>query len=177
MNRLSRDLQMAILFSNVEFLGVSPSGEQSTKSIFIGVNNGDQDKLTFETLSHVRYLKDVKESDQAEVGYFLEPEEEEGGIGLFSLKKREQSPPDAAPEEGGTTLTLLDGVKQLNFRYFDPKKTEFVDEWDSTKIDNLNKLPRAVEITLVMQDPIDEEGTIRFATVVLIEMAPGPNDF
>ena len=182
LDRMMRGLQMAVIYSSVDFLGVSPGGEQQTKSVLIGLNNGDQDKLTFETLSHVRYLKDVKESDQSEVSYFLEPEEDAPGedvkvSGLFSLKKREQSPPDADPDEGGTTLTLLDGVKELNFRYFDPQKWEYLDEWDSTKVDYLNKLPRAVEITLVMQDPVDEEGTIRFSTVALIEMAPGPNDF
>jgi type II secretion system protein J len=178
LDRISRDLQTAVLYSNVEFLGVSAGGEQMTKSVFIGANNGDQDKLTFNTLSHVRYLKDTKESDLAEVSYFLEPDEdEEAPAGLFVLQKRESSPPDAEPEEGGTVTTLLRGVKELNFRYYDKRKVEYGDEWDTTKLDYVNKLPRAVEITLVLQDPIDEEESIRFSTVALLEMAPGPNDF
>lgn len=180
LDRISRDLQMAVLFSNVEFLGVSEAGEQRTKSVFVGENNGDQDKIAFNSVSHVRYLKDTKESDLAEVGYFLEPEEEkeEGGVsGLFALKKREQSPPDAEPDQGGTVMTLLEGVKELNFRYYDRRKTEFGEEWDTTKVDFVGKLPRAVEITMVIQDPIDEEGALRFSTLALLEMSPGPNDF
>lgn len=176
LDRISRDLQTAVLYSNVEFLGVSGVGEQMTKSVFIGANNGDQDKLTFNALSHVRYLKDAKESDLAEVSYFLERDDEEEG-GLFILQKRESSPPDAEPEQGGTVTTLLRGVKELNFRYYDKRKVEYGDEWDTTKLDYVNKLPRAVEITLVLQDPIDEEETVRFSTVALLEMAPGPNDF
>lgn len=176
LGRLSRDLAMAVLYADPESLGISPSGEQMTKSVFIGTNNGDQDKLTFETLAHLRYVKDVKESDQAEIGYSLEPQEE-GEAGLYALKKREASPPDAEPEEGGTASTLMEGIRELNFRYYDPRKEEFVDEWDSTKADWSNRLPRAVEITLVLQDPIDEEATLRFSTIALLEMAPGPNDF
>lgn len=176
LNRLTRDLAMAVLYSDVELLGVTPSGEQKTKSVFIGTNVGDQDKILFETLSHVRYLKDVKESELSEVGYFLEPEEE-GEAGLFALKKRESSPPDDEPEKGGTVMTLLEGVKELNFRYYDPVKEEFGDEWDSTKSDFLNKVPRSVEVTLVIQDPVDEEATLQFSTVALLEMYPAPNNF
>ncbi|MBI3540649.1 MAG: hypothetical protein HY073_00640 [Deltaproteobacteria bacterium] len=75
-------------------------------------------------------------------------------------------------------MTLLEGVKELNFRYFNSQKNEFSDEWDSTKMDYIGKMPRAVEITMVVQDSNDEEGEpLRFSTVVLLEMAPGPNDF
>lgn len=175
LNRMTRDLQSAFLFFSVEFLGVSVGGDQMTKNVFIGENNGDQDTVTFETLSHIRYLKDVKESDQAEVSYFLEPMED--GQGLFALKKRESSPPDAEFKEGGTTITLLEGIKSLNFRYYDGRKLEYVEEWDTTKADHVNRLPRSVEITLVIQDPEDEENTYRFSTVALLEMGPEPNDF
>ncbi len=179
LERISRDLAVAVLYVHPESLGVSESGEQSIKSVLIGVNNGDQDKLTFDTLSHIRYLKDVKESDLAEVSYFLEPgeEREEETTGLLVLKKRESSPPDTDPDEGGTVTTLLEGVKELNFRYFDPVRAEYGDEWDTTKLDFASKLPRAVEITLVVADPLDEENSLRFLTVAMIEMAQGPNDF
>jgi type II secretion system protein J len=176
LDRLSRDLQMAVLFSSADLLGVSAGGEQMTKSVFVGTNNGDQDKLIFNTLSHIRYLKDTKESDLAEVSYFLEPEEEGEG-GFFVLKKRVSSPPDAEPEQGGAAFALLEGVKELNFRYYDPRKGEYGDDWDSTKLDFVNRLPRAVEITLAVRDPNDEEETVRFSTVALLEMSPGPNDF
>lgn len=181
MEIIARDLGAAVLYANPEFLGVSPSGDVRTKSVFIGANNGDQDKITFNTLAHVRYLKDVKESDLAEMSFSLETSELEGEDGqrlnTYALTKREESPPDDNAEEGGTVMTLLDGVKSFSLRFFDKQKAEYVDEWDSTKIDNRNRMPRAVEIKLVMQDPIDEEGEIPFLTTVFLEMAPGPNDF
>jgi type II secretion system protein J len=175
LDRLSRELATAVLYANVDMLGVSANGEQISKSVFSGTNNGDQDKLIFDTLSHTRYLKDSKESDLAELTYWLEPEEE--GNGLYVIKRRDKSPPDAEPGEKGKVMVLLDGVKEFNLRYYDPVKTEYKDEWDTTKVDYANRLPRAVEITLVLQDPGDEENTLRFATVALLEMSPGPNDF
>lgn len=184
MERVARDLRMAFLFSKPEILGLTPSGEQMSKNVFIGVDEGENDKVTFNTFSHLRYLKNAKESDQAEVSYFVEaglneagePTEEEEEVGMV-LKKREQSPPDVQPEEGGKVIPVLAGVKVFNLRYYHIQKDEFVDAWDSTGIDNLNTLPRAVEVTLGVQSPVDEEQVLKFKTVVFLEMAPGPNDF
>lgn len=179
MERVARDLRMAFLFSKPEILGLTPSGEQMSKNVFIGADEGENDKVTFNTFSHLRYLKNAKESDQAEVSYFVEsgePTEEEEEVGMV-LKKREQSPPDAQPEEGGKVIPVLAGVKVFNLRYYHIQKDEFVDAWDSAGIDNLNTLPRAVEVTLGVQSPVDEEQVLKFKTVVFLEMAPGPNDF
>lgn len=175
LSQMSRDLQGAILYSKIDFLGRSGSGEQRTKSIFLGHDQGDQDKVTFHGITHIRYLKDSKESDQAEISYYLEPDREEPS--LWVLKKRESSPPDERPEEGGNEAPLLEGVLELNFRYFDPVKGEFLDQWDSSGMDQLNRLPRAVEIVLVLREPDTEEGKFKFATTVFLEMAPGPSDF
>ncbi len=185
LDRVSRDLQMSFLFSNLELLGVTSNGEQVTKNAFIGSDQGSLDKVTFVTFGHVRYLRDSKESDQAEVSYFVESggaeesndEENTSSPEGQILKKRESSPPDAQPEEGGKISILLDGVKEFNLRYYDAEKGEYVDAWDSTGVDRLNKLPRAVEITLGVQSPVDEDQVLKFKTVVLLEMAPGPNDF
>jgi type II secretion system protein J len=175
LDRFSRELTTAVLYGNVDMLGVSANGEQISKSVFTGANNGDQDKLIFDTLSHTRYLKDSKESDLAELTYWLDPMEE--GDGLYVIKRRDKSPPDAEPGEKGKVTVLLEGVKEFNLRYYDAVKTEYKDEWDTTKVDFANRLPRAVEVTLVLQDPGDEENTLRFSTVALLEMSPGPNDF
>ncbi len=173
--RMIQDLEMSVLYRSLDILGVSGNREQVMKSVFIGKNEGDQDKLTFNSFSHLRYLKNVKESDLAEISYFLDADPEHAG--LYTLKKREQSPPDDNPDEGGQTVTLIDRVKELNFRYYHLQKGEYVDAWDSTSVDFAFKLPRSVEIILVIQDPVDEEAEIRVLSSVILEMAPGPNDF
>ncbi|MDO8643948.1 MAG: type II secretion system protein GspJ [bacterium] len=161
-----------------EETGKSPSGEILTKTIFLGEDRSEEDALTFSAFSNVRYLKDSKESDQAEISYFLKRSEEGD---QYSLMKRTASPPDADPKEGGNEFSILDDVEGLNFRYYDPKRNEWLNEWNSEGIDFLNKMPRAVEISLKVRHPSsDEEGEwepLLFKTVVLLEMAPGPNDF
>ncbi len=175
LDRMTQELGTAVLFTSLDILGVSASAEQNLKSVFIGVNQGEQDKLTFQSLSHMRYIKDTKESDFSEITYFLEPQE--GASGLFILKKREKSPPDTETGEKGRVVTLLEGVKSLSFRYYDAQKLEYSEAWDTTAPDFANRLPRAVEIRLVLQDPNDEDAEESFLTVSLLEMAPGPNDF
>lgn len=189
--KISQDLSMAVMFSNVELLGISQSGEQQSKVVFIGTNQGDQDRIIFDSFSHVRYLKDSKESDLSEITYWLEPDPERSG--QYLLKKREVSPPTAQPERpvesrgkkkgierGESIMTLLEGVLELNFRYYNTQKTDYVDDWDSTKVDFTGRLPKAVEISLKVQDPEDEnheEEPVTFQTQVLLELAPGPSDF
>ncbi len=196
LSRISQDLSMAVIFQNVEMMGVSASGEQIGKSAFIGSNQGDQDKITFNAFSHLRYVKDAKESELAEISYYLETDPERSGS--YLLKKKEVSPPTANPERqvdaggdrdekkssGGATMTLLEGVKSLNLRYYDFQKTDFVDEWDTTKSDYVGKLPRAIEITLTLLPPLSEDGEEdsdgsekKLITQVFVESAPGPSDF
>lgn len=176
LHQMTREIESAYLYATPDFLGRSGSGEQQVKTAFIGSDEGDQDSLTFDTLTHIRYIKDAKESDQAEISYFLEPDDESDQE-LWVLKKREQSPPDTDLKQGGRTSVLFKGVSELNFRYFDSTKGEFVESWDSSSMDNINKLPRVVEILLVVQDPMDNEVKHRFLTTVFLAMAPGPNDF
>ena len=174
-------------------MGVSPSGEQQSKIVFIGKNQGEQDQVVFDAFSHLRYVKDSKESELAEIAYYLEADPDRSGS--YLLKKKESSPPTAHPDQesanakdgekqnGVSMMTLLDGVKSLNFRYYDFQKADFVDEWDTTKADNVGKLPRAVEITLTLLPPEeseDDEGggsEKKLVTQVFIETAPGPSDF
>ncbi|QQR81972.1 MAG: prepilin-type N-terminal cleavage/methylation domain-containing protein [Deltaproteobacteria bacterium] len=195
LSKISQDFSMAVIFQSVDLMGVSASGEQMSKSVFMGKDQGDQDEVTFNSFSHLRYIKNVKESELAEISYYLEADPDRSGS--YLLKKREVSPPTANPESGhdskgstghspggGTTMTLLDGVKGLNFRYYDFQKADFVDEWDTTKSDYVGKLPRAVEITLTLLPPQDseedsdnEDSEKKLVTQVFIESAPGPSDF
>ncbi|MBI1908899.1 MAG: prepilin-type N-terminal cleavage/methylation domain-containing protein [Deltaproteobacteria bacterium] len=177
MDRMSEDLMEAFLYSPTsEELGKSINGEILAKTAFVGKNNGDADEISFTSFSHVRYLKDVKESDQEEVTYKLEPSKDDESNSL-EIVKRSSSPLDANPTEGGKTYPLLKGVKGLSFRYYDPKKQEWFEEWDSEGSDNPSKLPRAVEITLTVENPEEEGEPIVFTTIAIVEMAPGPNDF
>ena len=180
LDQICDELAASFLYSpRAEQIGKSPNGEVLTKTLFLGKNGGDQDEIQFVSFAHVRYLKDAKESDQAEIGYSLEPSKENEGT--FNLIKRVSSPPDDAPGEGGVRYTVLEKIEGFNLRYYDPKKGEWVDEWNTETYDHRDKLPRGVEITLRLAGPepekMERSQPITLRTMALVEMAPGPNDF
>ena len=102
------------------------------------------DSLHFTTLSHIRWVKDSKESELSEIGYYLETDREMETSFLF---RREDWDVDGTLEEGGITLELAEGIDGLNFRYHDG--AEWVEDWDSKA---RNGLPNSIEVTLLMSD-------------------------
>lgn len=180
LSRMADDISMAYLFQSKAHLGNTGIGELAQEVQFIGTDSGERDEIHFVSLSHMRYLKNTKESDQEEVSYFLRREEgEEGEKGRWDLVRRMQSPPDREPEKGGRDYVILQDVQKLEFQFFDEKRGEWQREWDSSRIESNRQLPKAVEITLTIPDPVEpEEAEPRsFTTTALVEMAPGPNDF
>jgi len=119
------------------------------------------DSLHFTSLSHIRWVKDSKESELCEIGYHLEKDE---GTGESFLLRREDWNVDGTLEEGGTTLELAENVDGLNFRYYDG--AEWVDDWD-TRI--RGGLPKAIEVVLLMSDPTLER--IAFSSTFPIPIA------
>ena len=176
LTRISDDLTMAFLYQSADHLGATGAGEPQRTIRFLGKDNGDQDELHFATLGHLRVMKDSKESEQAEVGYLLkEATGDEGQV--WNLVKRTQSPPDRDPEQGGQVYIMLENIQEFKLQYYDEGRKEWRREWDSNSLDSNKRLPKAVEITIVIPDPIDPDETRSFTTTALLAMAPGPNDF
>ena len=179
LNRIADDLATAfILVPTSDFIGRTPAGEVLTKTVFMGQDQGDQDKMTFVGFSHVRYLKDTKECDQAEISYFTEVQADNPGF--FNLMKREVSPIDSDPEAGGKKITVVEGIKSFNLRFYDDGRGEWIGEWDSTSLEHPHKLPKAVEIVLTALYPSEEEETeeiLTFRTIAFMEMGVGPHGF
>ncbi len=159
LNKMSMDLQMAFLLNGPEFLG----SDGKMKTAFIG----KEDRVDFPSFSHVRYFKDVKESDYAEVGYYVEDDKEDPSKKL--LMRRESKGIDDKPEEGGKGEAMIEGVKEFHLEYYDSKKKEWLKNWDSTQVDFSNRLPRAVKIELKVQDPAMEE-PYAFSTIVDLKL-------
>ncbi|MEZ4236784.1 MAG: type II secretion system protein GspJ [Myxococcota bacterium] len=76
-------------------------------------------------------------------------------------------------------------VRSFSLRYLDQATTEWKTEWDTRSADTPYRLPRAVEIGLVLiaPDPEDESGErtvdVPFLSRVVLEYAeriPNPND-
>ena len=123
------------------------------ETFFYGKKSGAEldsprfDSIALTTLTNWR-KPNSKETDLWEVGYRFEETPEKNGIRLIRKEKREFGTDNTALE-GGTDYTLTERVKGLRLRYYNG--STWTDDWDNRTQQSL-QLPKAVEITLVLDD-------------------------
>jgi general secretion pathway protein J len=136
--------------------------------------NQDPDQLVFTTLAHQRLYRDSRECDQTEVSIWAEPARDGHGEG-YTLYHREASRIDQEPDVGGRIFPLAYNVRSFDLRYLDPTTNEWREEWDTRGTDTPYRLPRAVQVGLVLiaRDTQDEDRTIDvpFVTTIKLEYA------
>lgn len=134
--RMMQDINMAFLIQNNDhtfFVGTDDFSEGYPK-----------DGIDFTSYSNRFRDKDVKESDQIEVGYYLK----QGNEGRAILMKRYKKRLDDNPTYGGESYEISEYIIGLNFQYLD-QDGAWIDSWDS----RVNKaIPNAVEITIIVKD-------------------------
>lgn len=165
LNKLAEDLNSAFFVKSQDLLGSKFEGEVAFQ--------GQEERLDFSSFTHLRYIKDAKETDMAEISYYLvnDPEEPDRRI----LMRREATVLDKNPQEGGKAYPLLEHVRSIRFEYLPVGTQEYKGEWDTTSVDSANKLPRAVRITLEVYLPEEEEPRT-FTTLAPVHMN-GPLEF
>ena len=157
MRRITRELRMA-------FLRAQPPQETTEEEpAVITRMEGEEDEIYFATTAHIRTRAEGKESDQAEVAYFLKRPDYETPYRSPTLFRRESRRVDHRPDRGGQTWPVVDGVKKFTLEYWDEKK-EIGDEawqgsWDS---DDNQLLPSRIRITLELERE-DSRRTILFS--------------
>lgn len=164
MDQIEKELRVAYLTTNTQSIN-------TYQTVFIGKDGGDEDSLWFATLAHRRKYVGSKEGDQGEVTLWVEKGNKETEQVLFH---REAGRVDNEPEKGGSILPMMTHIKQFNLRYLDGTTNEWLDEWDSTGAEQTNRLPRAVEIAVVVEKThpeTKEEQRFTFLNTVVLEMA------
>jgi type II secretion system protein J len=163
LQKIERELRLAFLTKNT-------TAVNTYKTVFVGKNNGDLDALFFATFAHRQMYHGTPEGDQAEITIWAD----EGPDGTNVLYHRESGRIDEDPDSDGTILPLASGVKTFDLDFLNSTTGDWSEEWDSTGNEQ-NKLPRAVEILLVLEgpDPDDDEETIdhTYLTTVILDMA------
>jgi general secretion pathway protein J len=156
LSRMEREVGQAFLSANkkAQPAGTGDNPDDTFETIFFGEDADPFDKLHFTTRSHRKLYRDAKECSLTEISYYEETDDQSR---YFKLMHREEDRIDGEPTEGGEVMVLARSVKKLNFRYFDDTKNEWLEEWDTLGTDELNRLPRAVEVTLVIADEFGEE--------------------
>lgn len=133
---------------------------------FIGKSSAQYDRVDFTAFAHRRVTKDSRESDQAEIGYFVvrDPELDD----KMDLVRREQAPIDFDPKKGGVINVLAEDVERFDVRYLDPLTGQWLDTWDSTLLTmQMNRVPLEVRIELELK-PVRNSPPFRYVTKVMI---------
>ena len=149
--RMSREIEMAFL-SDSE----NPS-LQERRTMFIGTSHGDVDELRFSWFGRQRLRADAPETDTSVVMYYSERDPDDRSV--LNLMRREtrrlevQDPQDIP----GEAYVLCPGVARVKFAYFDYKKKEWKEEWNTMGADGVQYLPTHIRITLVIYDERGQE--------------------
>jgi general secretion pathway protein J len=151
MNRMAREVGSAYVSDRFDLKRFRDQNDRPTNFV------GERDKLMFTTFSHQRLYTDVKESDQAVVEYFVEASSDREARGRQDLKRRVNPNVDDRMDRGGTTDTLFEGVKGLEFAYWNSEKKEWDDEWDTRRTELKSILPTRVRITVTAVDETGKE--------------------
>jgi len=163
---IRRDLQLA-------YLTEQQQAAFSYQTVFVGLDSAT-DSLFFATRAHQRLYRDTRESDQAEISLWAERPRSGDSLG-YTLYRRESARVDEVPDEGGRVFPIANNVRSFELRFLDGTQDEWVAEWDSRSPDYANRLPRAVEVGLVLigVDPSDSSRTVDlpFFTTVLLSYA------
>ncbi|KFE63287.1 PulJ/GspJ family protein [Hyalangium minutum] len=149
LNRMAREIGSAYVSDRYDPKRYRDSNDRPTNFV------GERDRLLFTTFAHQRLYTDSKESDQSVVEYFVESSTEKGARSRQDLKRRENPNIGERMDRGGTTDALFEGVKKIEFAYWDSERKEWEDEWDTRRNEKKSFLPTRVRITIFA---LDENG-------------------
>lgn len=146
MLRMARELTSAFLSAHIPYIPAM----RTRQTAFIGQHSGRFDRVDFVSFAHRRTERDAKESDQAEVGYFVVRDPERSD--KMDLVRREQTPIDLEPKRGGVVNVIAEDVEDFSLKYLDATTGSWVDGWDTTQVSGQpNRLPLEVRIALTLR--------------------------
>jgi general secretion pathway protein J len=148
LDRMVREISAAFVSDRYDVRRYRDQSERPTNFI------GSRDRLVFTSLAHQRLYADAKESDQMVVEYSVKSSTKKGAHSQQDLMRREN--PNVYGEDkmerGGLEDVLLEDVKRVEFSYWDSDQKDWVNDWDTRKLEKKSILPTRVRITLVRSD-------------------------
>lgn len=115
LTRFKRELSMA-------YVSLHQAEEKQTVTLF----QGESDSIIFNTSSHEPIHRGVEESDQLEVEYRLDRDED----GNRAIIRRVKYFIDDRPGRGGVEQIAVRGVHDFDIEYFDEMKEDWRSDWD-----------------------------------------------
>ena len=159
--RMAREIEMTYLSENT-----TPS-VQEYRTQLLATSHPDIDELLFSSFAHQRLRGGVAEADTSIISYYGERDPDDRAI--LNLMRRETRRIQAADPQTipGEAYVLCPDVVRLKLAYYDYKKKEWHDEWN-TKLPGTGFLPSHVHIALTVLDERGQEVT--YATDARIQM-------
>ncbi|HVE85910.1 MAG TPA: type II secretion system protein GspJ [Myxococcales bacterium] len=162
MARMEREIGAAFVSDRFDAKKYRDQNDRPTNFI------GQRDKLLFTTLSHQRLYADAKESDQAVVEYAVESSQEREAHGRQDLMRRENPVLGEHMDRGGAKDALYEDIKRLEFSYWDSDRKEWVDEWDTRRLEKKSILPTRVKIVITALDENGKETRYTTQTRIML---------
>ncbi|MFL5321754.1 MAG: type II secretion system protein GspJ [Myxococcaceae bacterium] len=153
MNRMQREISAAFVSDRYDNKQYRDQNDRPTNFI------GEREHLLFTSFAHQRLYQDAKESDQMVVEYSVKssPSTDKAARGRDDIIRRENPILGERMDRGGSEDILFEGVKKLEFAYWDSDKKEWTDEWDTRRAERKSILPTRVKITIHTTDENGKE--------------------
>lgn len=165
MDRMSAELSTAYLSFNRQ------PQEVRHFTMFEGRSSASGDSVTFSSFAHLRIRRDANESDQTVIQYFLAQDPEDSQRQHLYRRETKRLTGDL-PEDlrrYAPAYVMCEDVETLEFRYWDPVREEWLDEWRTTVVDQQpDRLPPRVQIKLGVKN--DDNETEVFVTQTTLPM-------
>lgn len=162
MSRMSREVGAAFVSDRFDTRRFRDQNDRPTNFV------GERDRLLFTSFSHQRLYSDAKESDQAVIEYSVKNAAGREVKNRRDLVRRANPNVGEAMDRGGSEDVLFEGIKEVEFAYWDPERKEWDDEWDTRRPERKSLLPTRVRITIVALDGDDQEARYTTQTRVML---------
>jgi type II secretion system protein J len=162
LSKMTDDIKMAFL---------AESTFQGKNSAYLTGFYADESSLNFSTMSNVHYIKNHRDTTQAQVGYSLVKNDNRE----FDLVRRQTDYLTDDLKTGGQSFILVKDVQKMILSYYDGSKGTWQKEWDTESISNAGRLPKMVKIQLtvlgeILSEEDDERPEHYYELVVPVEM-------
>ncbi|MCG6879934.1 MAG: type II secretion system GspH family protein [Deltaproteobacteria bacterium] len=167
LERISEDL--ASVYGAVSAVEKTPDANATRQQVmFLGedheINDKSADNLRFLSWAHVSFKTGRPEEGPAEISYYTQYQEETGELALYRSDTLDYL---ESPDPGQGGLLLCEGLKWLDFIYYDENGNAHK-EWAASERNNEAPLPARVEISIGFENALDPENPLQFVTGVAL---------
>ncbi len=162
--RMKRELTMA-------FVSLHQAEDQRTQTLF----EGERSRLVFNTAAHEPLKRNARQSDQLEVEYALKSVRGRDGYQTDALIRRVKFHIDDRPGDGGREEVLVEGVRKLEFEYFDEFREDWTNDWE-VRVDDAEEMRDSLKQVQEMRDKIDDLRNAEPATTGIAGLAGAAKD-